>query len=638
MPGPNQSAGEDARTGHTVSFAPRWRRWAMAACLMLVGLLSLPGAPAAGASSAGAAAATAPPILAPIPASRAAQRIAVITIEGEINAVTAKSFIRRMDEAVKGGADCIVIELNTPGGVYKDILEAIENSPVPNTIAWINTNAYSAGTFIALGCREIVLAPNAKMGDAAGIMIGPMGQLMALPATERAKILAPSISDLVNSARRRGYDEKLVQAFTTLGVELWKIRDRQTGQIHFVDESEYRAIFGEIPQRGRPAIASGHVATQSEPQNPEIAQEEFVPAEVPADPMAFRPASPAVQKMGLGTTSETTLSIDVASTRPAFNTQDPARYEFIEYVTDGKTLLTLSEADLRRYGFADPNVTIADDQALKNYTGAQHIVRLDQTWSETLVSFMTQGMSGLIVRGLLIAVFLLALFIEMSMPGVGLPGGIALLALAGLIVPPMLIGASTWWALAMILGGILLVLLEIFVMPGFGIPGILGLVMLFGGLIGTFAGVGQLFPGVGGDGASPLAWAASVVLMAMFIAGVGIFFFIRYTDKFPVAGRLVLADRAVMPGDEEEESMLAAMAPDAPARGPVAVGAVGKSVTPLRPSGSVEFGDKLVDVVSEFGFIEAGILVRAVSVSEYRVAVERIGDPPTMPGAPEAKA
>jgi membrane-bound serine protease (ClpP class) len=196
----------------------------------------------------------------------------------------------------------------------------------------------------------------------------------------------------------------------------------------------------------------------------------------------------------------------------------------------------------------------------------------------------------------------------------------------------------------MILGGILLVLLEIFVMPGFGIPGILGLVMLFGGLIGTFAGVGQLFPGFGGDGSSPLAWAASVVLMAMFIAGVGIFFFIRYTDKFPVAGRLVLADRAIVPGDEAEESMISAMSADAPSHGPVAVGALGTTITPLRPAGSVEFGDKLVDVVSEFGFVEAGVRVRAVSVSEYRVVVELIKDPPTMPGSPgsagspEAKA
>jgi membrane-bound serine protease (ClpP class) len=283
-------------------------------------------------------------------------------------------------------------------------------------------------------------------------------------------------------------------------------------------------------------------------------------------------------------------------------------------------------------------VTINTDAELSRFVGAQNLRRLDQSWSENLVAFMTIGASGTIVRGLLIVIFLMAIFIEMSVPGVGLAGGVALVALAGLIVPPMLMGASTWWALALILGGVSLLLLEVFVTPGFGVPGVLGLIMLMGGLVGTFAGAGQLFPGTGSGGGSELTWAISVVFLALFVAGVGMYFFTRYTDRFPLAGKLVLADRAVMSDDEEDSGMLSAMGPVA-SKAPVKIGEIGKTVTPLRPSGTAEFGDTFLDVVSEFGFIDAGQAVRVRSVTDYRIGVEAAapGEAPATkgPGAPD---
>ena len=571
-----------------------------------------------------------------IPASRAASRLAVITIEGEINLVTAKSFQRRLQAAIDGKADGIVIDLDTPGGEVGAVLEictAIKRSPVQNTIAWVNPTAYSGGAIIALACREIVLAPGATMGDAAPVAANPIQFAQGLQATERQKILAPLLAEVVESARLRGYDEKLVQGFLTLGVELWRIRDKQTGDEYFVDEGEYRTIFGRDPTRGRPHVASGS-ATNAPPTDqpgdlPKIDPDAPTPSN---DPNAFRPASPSLTSDAF----PDSLAISAPSTRPTFSQPEPDRYEVIEYATDGRTLLTLKADDLRRYGFAVDGVTITTDDELKGFTGAQHLVRLDQNWSEDLVSFMTQGVSSYIIRGVLIIVFLMAMFIEMSMPGVGLPGLIALLALVGLILPPMLIGASSWWALGAILGGVALIMLELFVLPGFGIPGILGLLLLFGGLVGTFASAGQMFPGVQGDNGSPLAWAGSIVLLAIFVAGVGVYFFTRYTNKFPIAGKLVLATTSR--SDDEGGGMLAAMAPGGPSEsgGPVPLGAVGRTLTPLRPAGSAEFGDKLVDVVSEFGFVEAGQTVRVTTVTQYRVAVERIEEPGNTSGGSRA--
>jgi membrane-bound serine protease (ClpP class) len=53
---------------------------------------------------------------------------------------------------------------------------------------------------------------------------------------------------------------------------------------------------------------------------------------------------------------------------------------------------------------------------------------------------------------------------------------------------------------------------------------------------------------------------------------------------------------------------------------------VGEAITPLRPAGRVAIGDRVVDVVADYGFIDSGARVRVVSVSAMRVAVEVVRD------------
>ena len=86
----------------------------------------------------------------PVPSYRQATDVAVITIEGVVDTVTAQSFKRRLEES--SDADAIVIELNTPGGDLMSTLQIcyeIKNNAQKNTVAWINPHAFSAGTIIA---------------------------------------------------------------------------------------------------------------------------------------------------------------------------------------------------------------------------------------------------------------------------------------------------------------------------------------------------------------------------------------------------------------------------------------------------------------------------------------------------------
>ncbi len=637
MDGRTTNTHRRAQTGRKSRARTRLRRTLGAlSAILLVWLGALDGAALAteaadadpGASASGPAS---------VPASRVAPNLAVITIEGPIDAVTVASFERRLNRAVDGGADGIVVEINSPGGevgAVVEICQLIKGAPLSNVIAWVNDTAFSGGAVIALACKDIVVAPGATMGDIGVIGGDPLGMsfFQGLAPTERAKGLAPILTEIIDSARANGYDEMLVQAFVTLKVELWWVRNTQTGQTYFITADEYRAVFGTEPPRenariSTPGMKAANAQSEAEGRGTTV---EFDPEDAPSASVEqereLQPASPELDNetikriVGFG--------VNYDSTRPDFFNASPGEYELIEYALTGDTLLTLKQADLQRWGLANPNLTVSNDEELKQFMGATELRRLKRSWSETFVRFMTQGMSGLVVRAVLIIVFLMAMFMEMSMPGLGIPGAVALVALAGLVLPNMLIGAANWWTIAAVGGGVGLILIEIFVVPGFGVPGIAGLLMLFGGLVGTFANAGELFPGSGsGDGAD-LAWASGIVLMAVFIAGVGMFFFAKYTSRFPMFGKLVLADG--IPTDDEA-TLLGAMAggSESAHHSGVTVGMEGVASTPLRTSGTAEFDGRLVDVVSEVGFIEAGEAVRVCSVGRYRVGVEPAGGPPS---------
>jgi len=79
------------------------------------------------------------------------------------------SFVSRaLQEAEEAGAQAVVLEIDTSGGLVDAMLfikDAIISSPC-YTVAFINHRAWSAGTFIALACETIVFAPDATMGAA----------------------------------------------------------------------------------------------------------------------------------------------------------------------------------------------------------------------------------------------------------------------------------------------------------------------------------------------------------------------------------------------------------------------------------------------------------------------------------------
>jgi membrane-bound serine protease (ClpP class) len=71
-------------------------------------------------------------------------------------------------------------------------------------------------------------------------------------------------------------------------------------------------------------------------------------------------------------------------------------------------------------------------------------------------------------------------------------------------------------------------------------------------------------------------------------------------------------------------------AADALADGATLKGRVGRTATPMRPSGSVVFDGRRVDALTEGMMLDAGTWVRCVDVRGGRVIVRQIAKPPDL--------
>ena len=100
-----------------------------------------------------------------------AGKIYTITIDGPINPAAAAYLKNAIEKATEAKAECLVIHLNTPGGLLKstrvmvgDILE----SPVP-IVVYVSpggAHAGSAGVFITMAAHVAAMAPSTNIGAA----------------------------------------------------------------------------------------------------------------------------------------------------------------------------------------------------------------------------------------------------------------------------------------------------------------------------------------------------------------------------------------------------------------------------------------------------------------------------------------
>jgi len=110
-------------------------------------------------------------------AHAAAPRVDVLVIDGMISPATAEFFSRGLAHAQSDGAELVVLEMDTPGGLdtsMRVIIKEILSSTVP-VATWVGPNgarAASAGTYILYASHIAAMAPASNLGAATPVAIG----------------------------------------------------------------------------------------------------------------------------------------------------------------------------------------------------------------------------------------------------------------------------------------------------------------------------------------------------------------------------------------------------------------------------------------------------------------------------------
>lgn len=182
------------------------------------------------------------------------ERCFVIPIHDAISGTTADSVKRKVRRCLDSRAQLVIFDLDTPGGesgAMSAIVDQIQESlaDVP-TIAFVHSKAFSAGAVISVACREIIMTSTAVFGDAMPIMISG-GQLVAIPREERGKFESAARALIRTSAQLNGYNIAMCEAMITLDMEVWLIRNVETGELRIVDAQDWA---GRV--KGAPSTAT----------------------------------------------------------------------------------------------------------------------------------------------------------------------------------------------------------------------------------------------------------------------------------------------------------------------------------------------------------------------------------------------
>jgi membrane-bound serine protease (ClpP class) len=143
-------------------------------------------------------------------AASAAEKVSFIKIDGAIGPATASYISRSIEEARAQNAQCLIIELNTPGGLLdstQTIVQSLLGSTVPVVVyvAPTGATATSAGCFITIAASVAAMAPATTIGAAHPVTLGgnPTGGEQKPDDTMKQKLENFSVSYMEAIAAKR---------------------------------------------------------------------------------------------------------------------------------------------------------------------------------------------------------------------------------------------------------------------------------------------------------------------------------------------------------------------------------------------------------------------------------------------------
>ncbi|MDG2012568.1 MAG: hypothetical protein P8J33_03630, partial [Pirellulaceae bacterium] len=167
------------------------------------------------------------------------KRPVVIVFEGPIDYQNTSYFKNRLSRAEKYGADLVVVEIDSPGGLAFQSLEMAEllrDVDWAYTVAFVPREAISGAALMSLGCDEIILGSQARFGDAGPIEFDPtLAAFRYVPAKAKS-VLVRQAQDLASAKER---SKELAEAMIDKNAAVFYRKTQAAGE----DNLEFQTVY-----------------------------------------------------------------------------------------------------------------------------------------------------------------------------------------------------------------------------------------------------------------------------------------------------------------------------------------------------------------------------------------------------------
>jgi membrane-bound serine protease (ClpP class) len=292
-----------------------------------------------------------------------------------------------------------------------------------------------------------------------------------------------------------------------------------------------------------------------------------------------------------------------------------------ELILDGQTInpkgkiLTLTNLEAEKtYGNPPkPLLSAGTVENLKtlldklDFSGAQ-ITTITPTGAEKIASWINA------LNWLWLMIGIAGIYIEFKTPGFGLPGIVGLCAFALYFLGSYVAGLAGWEWPALFVVGLILVVLELFVFPGVVVLGLAGAGLM---LITLIMAMVDLYPGMPAIPTLPQLSLPLRDLTYAFLGTVVLLLLLgRFLPKTTVYHALVSHSASGMESVQTQASTQANQ-----------VGREGVALSVLRPGGKAQFGDTILDVMTQGELLPKGARVRIIAHSGREAVVEELPQP-----------
>ncbi|HRZ46001.1 MAG TPA: nodulation protein NfeD [Candidatus Paceibacterota bacterium] len=141
-----------------------------------------------------------------------AETVEIAQVSGAIGPATASYIVRAIGHAATTDAQCLIVQLDTPGGLLdstKEIVQAFYTAPVPTVVyvAPAGAAASSAGCFITLAADVAAMAPNTSMGAAHPVSLSGSSEAPVDPVMQqKLESFAASYMESIATRRKRNVE------------------------------------------------------------------------------------------------------------------------------------------------------------------------------------------------------------------------------------------------------------------------------------------------------------------------------------------------------------------------------------------------------------------------------------------------